>query len=159
MPASATDPVREAEPVFCAIARLTVAEPVPVDAPATEIQLTDGEAVHEHSALVEIPTETFVGAGPTETPLLVSEDVHVLPAWETVKLRPATTSVPTREKDAVFGATVYCTVPSPSPDAPDPIVIHDTLLDAVHAHPEELETSIAPVDPAALIEIDVGVKP
>ncbi len=144
--------------MFCAIARLTVAEPVPVDAPTTEIHPTDGEAVHEHSALVRIPTAALVAAGPTETPVLVSEEVHVLPACETVKLRPATTSVPTREKDAVFGATVYCTVPSPSPDDPDPIVIHDTLLDAVHAHPGELETSIAPAVPAALIEIDVGVR-
>lgn len=154
----ATEPLRDAEFVFCAIERLTVAGPVPLDALTTEIHPTADEAVHAHSALVEIPTETLDAAGPTETPLLVNDDVHVLPAWETVKLRPPTTSVPTREKDAVFGATVYCTVPSPSPDAPDPIVIHGTLLDALHAHPDELETVIAPVVPAALIEIDVGVK-
>jgi hypothetical protein len=37
------------------------------------------------------------------------------------------------------------------------MVIQGTLLDAFQAHPGELETSTKPEDPAALIEIDVGV--
>jgi hypothetical protein len=159
LPAIATEPVREAELVFWAIARFTVAGPLPLEALVTVIQLTADDAVHEHSALVDRPTEAVDGDGPTDTPLLESAELQVLPACDTVKLRPPTVSVPIRAKDAVFGATVYWTVPSPSPGEPAPIVIHGTLLDAVHPQPSELDTSIVPVDPAALIEIDVGVRP
>jgi hypothetical protein len=144
--------------VFCAIARVTVAGPLPLDALVTAIQLTAEDAVHVHSALVDKPTATLDGDGPTDTPLLESAEIQLLPACETVKLRPPIVSVPTREKDAVLGDTVYCTVPSPSPGEPAAIVIHGTLLEAVQPQPSELDTSIVPVDPAALIEIEVGVR-
>jgi hypothetical protein len=157
LPAIDTEAFRVDEPVFCAIDRFTVAGPVPLEALVTEIHPTGDEAVHEHSALVRMPTDTPEAPGPTDTPLLESIVLQVLPACEIVKLLPPATMVPVRAKDAPFGATVYCSVPSPLPDPPDVMVIHGALVVAVHAQPAELDTSTKPDDPAALIAIDVGV--
>jgi hypothetical protein len=57
-------------------------------------------------------------------------------------------SVPVREPP-VFAATRYRTVPSPVPDAPEVIVIHDTLLVAVHVHPLVVSTFTLPVSSRA----------
>jgi hypothetical protein len=42
--------------------------------------------------------------------------------------------------DSVFAATVYPTLPLPVPAVPDVSVIHDALLDAVHAQPGAVVT-------------------
>ena len=75
-----------------------------------------------------------------------------------MKLRPPIVIDPTREKDALLGATEYCTVPSPLPVPPDVTVSHVTLLAEDQAHPVWVATPIDPEDPAALIEMDVGVR-
>lgn len=55
---------------------------------------------------------------------------------------PAMVIVPERATFVLFGANVYSTVPLPVPDAPEVMVIHGTLLVAVHAHPAPAVTVI-----------------
>ena len=67
---------------------------------------------------------------------------------------PATVIVPVRAEPVVFAATVKFDEPSPDIDAPLVIVIHATLLTAVHAQLEPVVTdtlALRPVE-AALTE-------
>jgi hypothetical protein len=50
------------------------------------------------------------------------------------------------------------TVPLPDPLAPDEIVSHPALLEAIHEHPVGAETVTDPVPPAAVTDRDVGVS-
>ena len=156
LPAIVTIPVRDVEPLFAAILMLIVADPVPLVAPAMAIHDAPDEAVHVQSPVVVRLTDAVEAAGPTVTPLLDNEDEHELAACVTVKARPPISSCPIRWAEVEFGATVYCTVPSPSPGEPPVIVTHGTLLDADHVHPGDEDMSTNPVAPAALIEIAVG---
>jgi len=62
-------------------------------------------------------------------------------------------SVPDRAAP-LLAATAIVTAPLPLPLAPDAIEIHDTLLVAVHGHPDAVVTETeVPVDPPAEIEI------
>ena len=74
-----------------------------------------------------------------------------------VSVRPAIVSVPVRELVLVLAAIEYATVPEPVPLAPDVIVIHDTLLDAVHAHPLVVVTVAVPVVALADADAALGV--
>ena len=67
-------------------------------------------------------------------------------------------SVPLRAP-AVLAATLYVTVPLPVPLAPAVIVSHaGLLLDAVHVHPELVDTAtVRPVAAAALADRVVGL--
>jgi len=57
----------------------------------------------------------------------------------------------------VFPATVNATEPLPTPFAPAPIVIHGTVLAAVHAHPPVVDTCIeVPGPPLADVVWVVG---
>lgn len=70
---------------------------------------------------------------------------------------PATVRVPLRAAP-VLAATVKLTVPFPLPLAPDVIVNHGTLLDAVHEHPAAVVTATGvPAPPDAPIDCDVGL--
>jgi hypothetical protein len=61
-------------------------------------------------------------------------------------------SVPLRA-DPVLAATVYPTLPLPVPAVPDVTVIHDALLDAVHAQLAAVVTFTAgPAPPDAVAE-------
>ena len=56
----------------------------------------------------------------------------------------------------VVAAALYCTSPVPLPLAPDVIVSHDALLDAVQAQPAPVVTATRPVPPAAGWDADSG---
>ena len=155
-PAIVTIPVRDVDPEFAAILMLIVADPVPLVAPAMAIHDAPDEAVHVQSPVVVRLTDAVAAAGPTVTPLLDNEDEHELAAWVTVNARPPISTCPIRWAEVEFGATVYCTVPSPSPGDPPVIVIHGTLLDADHVHPADENISTDPVAPAGPMEIAVG---
>jgi hypothetical protein len=51
---------------------------------------------------------------------------------------------------------LYDTCPLPDPLAPAVTVIHETLLDAVHAHPEPAVTVIVPVVAVEPIDVLTG---
>jgi hypothetical protein len=53
-------------------------------------------------------------------------------------------------------ATRYPTVPFPLPLAPDVIVIHETLLDAVQLQPAPAVTVTFAVPPLDVVDCDVG---
>jgi hypothetical protein len=74
-----------------------------------------------------------------------------------VIVRPATVSVPVLELVLVLAATEYATVPEPVPLAPDVIVIQDTPLEAVHAHPLVVVTLAVPVVAPAGTDVALGV--
>jgi hypothetical protein len=59
-------------------------------------------------------------------------------------------SVPVRV-GPVVGATAKATVPAPLPLAPDVIVIHGALLDAVHPQPAAVLTTIVPAPPPGFV--------
>jgi hypothetical protein len=72
--------------------------------------------------------------------------------------------VPVRLPDAVFGCTVYVTVPLPVPEVPPVIVIHDVVVLAVQANPavavsETVRPAPPPIGAASVVfEIaNVGV--
>ena len=60
---------------------------------------------------------------------------HAAASWVTVKVCPATVTVPARAVPAVLAATLSDTVPLPVPVAPAVTVIQLALLVAVRAQP------------------------
>ena len=75
-----------------------------------------------------------------------------------MKPRPPIVSIPTREKGDGLGATEYCTVPLPVPEAPAVTVSQAELLDAVQAQPADVATVMDAVVPPPPRLIDVGVR-
>lgn len=73
-----------------------------------------------------------------------------------VTVTPATVIVPDRSSTLVFAATRYTVAPFPVSLAPALIVIHDTLLAAVHAQLGAAVTSTLFVPPAAVALAAVG---
>lgn len=69
---------------------------------------------------------------------------------------PATVNVPVREVIAVFGDTLYATLPLPLPAAPSLMPIHDALLDAVHAQPVAAVTLMVPPSPPDAMLAEAG---
>ena len=74
------------------------------------------------------------------------------PDWETVTIWPATVKVPARAEE-LFAATLYLTVPFPEPLAPEVMVIHDALLEAVQEH---LRAVVTVSEPVPAVEAKVG---
>jgi hypothetical protein len=74
----------------------------------------------------------------------------------TVNGRSAIVSVPERPPALLFAATLYETVPLPLPLAFEVIVIHDSPLVAVHAHPGWPAMVMVPFPPLAGAESVVG---
>ena len=77
-------------------------------------------------------------------------------ACVTVKVIPATLSVPVRADVAVFAAAEKLTVPFPLPDVPAVTVSHDAPLVAVQAQPVAALTLTDPVDAVALSAAEVA---
>jgi hypothetical protein len=69
-------------------------------------------------------------------------------ACVTVKVWSPMEIVPVRVPPA-SAATAYPTVPSPEPEAPDVIAIHEALLAAVQEHPAVALMGIVPAPPVA----------
>ncbi|HSR10806.1 MAG TPA: hypothetical protein VLS90_05130 [Thermodesulfobacteriota bacterium] len=65
-------------------------------------------------------------------------------------------SVPVREEPPMFAATEKLTDPLPEPLAPEEIVIHGTLLAAVHGQPAPPLTFTVPLEAPPLKYCDVG---
>jgi hypothetical protein len=114
---------------------VTVPFPVPVAPEATLIQPTFDAAVQSHAAPVATSTLADEAGAPTETPTFDSATVQLLPAWTTETSRPAAVIAPVRENPLTFWATLNVTVPFPSPDPPEAIVIHGVLVVAVQPQP------------------------
>jgi hypothetical protein len=57
---------------------------------------------------------------------------YVQAAWVTVNVWPPMAMVPVRVLLVVFAATLYATVPLPVPLAPPVMVIHESVVAAVH---------------------------
>src|SRR5439155_1214563 len=149
LPPAVIVPLRDVVDVFAAAVNETDPLPVPLAPAVIVIHVSVVVAVHEHPAgdvTVSVPepppTATACDAGD-------SVEVHGTPACVTVKVLPATVSVPVRDVPAVFAATLNVTLPLPEPDAPVVTVIHASLLTAVHAHPVGAVTVVLPVPPPA----------
>ncbi len=70
---------------------------------------------------------------------------------------PAATMVADRVEAVVLAATVKATVPLPVPDCPDVTVIHEVLVDAVHAQePAEAVTANEPDAPGSPTFCEAG---
>jgi hypothetical protein len=78
-------------------------------------------------------------------------------SWVTLTVCPATVNLPERALAVVFAATEYRTLPSPVPFAPAVIVIHATVLVAVHSQVDaEASTRISRLSPSCRISWVVG---
>ncbi len=73
-----------------------------------------------------------------------------------MKVCPATVIVPVR-CGPVFAATENCVTPAPLPLAPAVMVIHESLLVAVHAQPVVVVTLTDPDPPPAGALCEVGL--
>jgi len=93
-----------------------------------------------------VPAATGVGVPATVMDRSALSDV---PACTTVSVWPAIVIVPVRERAPVFPATEKSIVPLPLPFAADVIVIKESLLAAVHAHPGPALIAAFPEPPAA----------
>ena len=82
--------------------------------------------------------------------------MHAAAACVTVKVCPATLSVPVRADVAVFAVAEKLTVPFPLPGEPAVIASQDAPLVAVHAQPAAALTVTEPVEAAALTAADVA---
>src|SRR5436189_5605136 len=73
---------------------------------------------------------------------------------------PVTVILPVREEKVGFGSTLKATEPLPVPEAPDVMVIHETLLCAAHEQllPVALTASV-PVEPAGPMRSGAGQTP
>ena len=80
-----------------------------------------------------------------------------VPAWVTVKVLPATVTVPVREALVALAATLTCTVPLPEPVAPDVRVIQEALLVEVQLQPLVAVTAMLAVPPDDVRLVDAGV--
>src|SRR5262249_31065270 len=76
----------------------------------------------------------------------------------TVKFWPAMTIMPGRARVAVFGPATKITEPFPVPVAPLWMVIQDSLVLVVHAHPTPAATLTVKLPPAAGTVVDVELS-
>jgi hypothetical protein len=90
------------------------------------------------------------------------------PLCVTVSVAVPIVIVPVRLPESVFGCTVYVTVPSPVPEVPPVIVIHDVVVLAVQANPavavtETVRPALPPIGAASVVfemaNAYVGVTP
>jgi hypothetical protein len=145
-PAIVSVPVRAPE-LLVATANVTVPLPVPLAPPVMTIHVALLDADHAQPAVVVTLTE------PTPPDRSIRCDEGAMEyehesagaAWFTVKVCPATVSVPVRALP-VLAATLNPTEPPPLPLAPEVIESHEALLLAVHAHPAVVVTATLPLD-------------
>ena len=139
-------------PLVDATAILTVPLPFPLPPDVIEIHgaLLVALQAQPDGALTETAPVPPPGATDCDSGDIVK--VHASPCV-TVTVCPATVNVPERAGPAA-AATLNDTVPVPFPFAPDAIVIHGWLLDAVHGQPALLvmvATKGPPSAPAATV--------
>jgi hypothetical protein len=125
-----------------------VNEPEPVPDPVAVIQLAFERTVHAQPAATVSVTVPF----PLAEFIVRVPGVNVMPhgfaGWLTVTGLPPIVSDPDRDAFSGFAATLYLTVPSLSPLAPEVTVIQlVALLTAVHVHPVAAVTVADAVPP------------
>lgn len=133
-------PVRAVVSALGAAENFTVPLPVPL---AAEVRVSQSglplTTVHGQLlfpvVMLKLPVPPVFG---TFAELGESVYVQVDADWVTVKVVPATVSVPVRSTKKGLDATVYPTEPSPVPGLPNEIVIQMALLIAVREHVWEL---------------------
>ncbi len=136
-PATVTVPVRAVPAALAATVSATVPLPVPVAPAVTVIQLALLVAVRAHPVVPVTVTDSEAPDAATLDWLAgeIENAPHAAASWVTVKVCPATVTVPVRAVPAALAATVSATVPLPVPVAPAVTVIQLALLVAVRAHP------------------------
>jgi len=134
-------------PVWAATEKFTTPLPEPLAPELIVIQASLLAAVHEQP--VAVVTLTLPAPPEAGKLWLVGLMVNEQPlACVTVNVWPATVIVPVR-CGPVLAATVNWTVPAPEPLAPAVMVIHESLLAAVQAHPVAAVTLTDPDPPLA----------
>jgi hypothetical protein len=150
-PAMIIVPLRAA-PVFAVTLNPTDPFPLPLAPEVTLIHDALLAAVHPHPLLVDTLTGLPAPAGASSDWLVgLIEYTHEAAggaAWLTVKVWPATVSVPLRAAP-VFAATLNSTEPGPLPLVPDVMLSHDALLLAVQLQPLVVEIVTGLPGPAA----------
>jgi hypothetical protein len=143
-PPAVMAPLR-AGPEFAATVNRTWPSPVPLVGGVRVIHETVDAADHAQPLAVRTSN---VPCPPLSSMLaLVGDSVKVQPwPWVSVKVRPAIASVALRPGPLV-AAALYWTSPLPVPAAPEVIVSHDVLLDAVQLQPAPAVTVILPAPP------------
>jgi hypothetical protein len=137
-------------PVVGAAVKVTVPDPLPLAPDAMVIQGALLDAVHAHPPPVVTETVPFPPADGTVCVSGVAAYVQPWP-WTTVTVCPATLIEPVRD-GPVVPATAKVTVPGPVPLEPAVMVIHGTLLAAVHAHPAAAATLTVRLPPPGSVE-------
>ena len=156
-PAIVSVPVRLDAIVFTPTLNPTVPLPDPVAPLVTVIHAALLAAVHAQPVATVTPLLPVPPDAANDWPVGAMDGEQGAAACVTVKVAPAIVSVPVRLDATVFAATVNPTVPFPEPVAPLVIVIHATLLTAVHEHPVATVTALLPVPPDAASDWLVGV--
>ena len=148
-------PVRLVPAALAPTLRPTVPLPVPEAPEVTAIHAALLVAVRAQPLVPPTDTDTDPPAAPTLWLDGDSENApHAAAACVTVKLRPATVSVPDLDVPAVLACTLKPAAPLPLPEAPLVIVSQEVLLAAVHAHPEPAVTLTVPVAAPLPTEVD-----
>ena len=111
------------------------------------IQDTVVVALHVHQLAADTFTEPVPPEAGREALVGLIAKVHGAAVCVTVCVRSATVKIPVLGSP-LLDATRNTTEPLPVPVAPDVIVIHDTLLFAVHGHPPSAETPTLAFPPA-----------
>ena len=156
LPAIVSVPVRDVVAVFAAMLNATLPFPVPAAPALTVIHVSLLTAVHAHP----VGAVTVVLPVPPPAPMdwLVGEivSVHATPACVTVALLPPAVIDPLRDVVEVFAAALNETVPLPEPLAPAVIVIHASVVVAVHAQPVGDVIVTVPDPPPTATACDAG---
>jgi hypothetical protein len=156
LPAMVSVPVRDADPVFGATVYVTEPLPLPAAPALIVIHVAALVAVHPQPDAAVTPTVPVTPAATTFADAVEIVGAHRVPNCVTVNVDPAIVSVPVRLAEPGLGATLNVTARDPEPDDPAVIVIHATLLTAVHAQPAPTVTVLLPVPAAAATDWDVG---
>lgn len=153
-PATVAVPLR-CGPLLAAALKLTVPLPLPAPLELSVSQGACGEMEVDQAQPAAVATAVPTPPPDAATDWEVGVMAKVQPdAWLTVKVWPATVSVPVRA-GPVLAPTVKFTGPLPVPE-PLLSVIHGSLLVTFHPQPEPAVTAVLPVPPAAPIDCDVG---
>jgi hypothetical protein len=124
--------------------------PDPLPPLDTANHATELVAVQEHADGAVTVTVPDDGSDPDATELGEIE-ISQVPACATVRVRPATVSVPVLGAGDALAPTTYVTAPFPPllGPAPELIEIHDVLLEADQTQPVGIVTLAMPLPPVA----------
>ena len=143
--ATVTVPVRADAFGFAATLKLAEPLPLPLAPLVTAIQLSLLVADHGQPPGDVTSVEPVPPAAVTDSAAEEIEYVHPTPAWVTVKVCPATVSVPLRGVELAFPVALKPTDPLPLPVEPLVTASHAVLLTAAHVQPVGAVTIVEPL--------------